>query len=118
MSESAPSCSCRLPWIVTIIALGILIAERFITATPSATAAPTSETAPAATPQASPRADTDPRVATLQHDLNEVRRVLDDAQSALAQRDREISTANDELRVVRLELEALRTKADAKTPAP
>lgn len=120
MSEAAPPCSCRLPWIVTVIVLGILIAERFITTAPPTTPNPR-EAAPTASPPAAsptPATGSDPRVATLQQDLDEVRRVLDDAQSALAQRDREISTANDELRVLRLELETLRAKADAKATAP
>lgn len=108
MSASAPPCSCRLPWIITVIALGILVAERFLTLTPTV-----SET-PAAVAASTPA--TDPRIATLQHDLNETRRVLDDAQSALAQRDREIATANDDLRVLRQELDAIRAKQG--TPKP
>jgi 5-bromo-4-chloroindolyl phosphate hydrolysis protein len=57
-----------------------------------------------------------PHPATLQQELDDTRRVLDDAQSALAQRDREIATANDDMRVLRLELDALRPKN--ATPAP
>lgn len=115
MSEPAPSCSCRLPWIVTLIALGVLVAERFVTlaTTPDTKEIPSAVT-PAPTPTPVPTAD--PRLATLQHDLNEARRVLDDAQSALAQRDREIATANDELRVLRLELDALRAKQVVPKP--
>ena len=110
MSEPAPSCSCRLPWIVVVIALGVLIAERFVVpSSPPASEAPSGISTPTPT--------SDPRLATLQHDLNETRRVLDDAQSALAQRDREIATANDDLRMVRQELEALRAKA-APAPTP
>jgi len=92
-----------------VIALGVLIAERFlIPSSPPANEVPSGTSAP--TPTA------DPRLATLQHDLNENRRVLDDAYSALAQRDREIAIANDDLRMVRQELEALRAKN--ATPAP
>lgn len=118
MSESAPSCSCRLPWLVTIIALGILVAERVISV-PTSSEAPsgTSDSQPVIpAPPPAPITTPDPRIATLQHDLSEVRRVLDDAQSALADRDREIATANDALRVLRLEVEALRTKQDARAP--
>ena|SRR5688572_24679603 len=112
MSEPVPACSCRLPWIVAVIALGIMVSERIIAATSlSPTAA---NDAPADHATAPPPAD--PRLASLQHDLNETRRVLDDAQSALAQRDREIATANDELRVLRQELETLRAKP--AVPAP
>lgn len=113
MSEPMPACSCRLPWIVAVIALGIVATERIVAATavPSTTAneAPVADRAPATPPA-------DPRLAGLQHDLSETRRVLDDAQSALAQRDREIATANDELRVLRQELETLRAKP--AVPAP
>lgn len=112
MSEPTP-CSCRVPWIVALIALGVVIADRFIVAAMSRTAAVPPAPAVAA-PTPAP-ADT-PRLATLQQELADTRRVLDDAQSALAQRDREIATANDDLRVLRLELDALRTKN--ATPAP
>jgi chromosome segregation ATPase len=49
-------------------------------------------------------------------ELLQVRRVLDDAQSALAQRDREIATAEHELRVLRQELETLRSKNAGPQP--
>ncbi len=115
MSEPAAHCSCRLPWIVTLIALGVLVVERFITSTtPTTTKEIPSAITPAPTPTPVPASD--PLLATMQHDLNETRRVLDDAQSALAQRDREIATANDELRVLRLELDALRAKNTAPAP--
>lgn len=57
--------------------------------------------------------------ADLRRELEEQRRVLSDAQSALAERDREISSANDELRMLRADLAAIRTKvitAPATTP--
>lgn len=114
MSEPAPSCSCRLPWIVVVIALGILLAERFVVPTNSPSA-PQPNGPPSTT--GTPTAVVDPRLAALQHDLNETRRVLDDAQSALAQRDREIATANDDLRMLRQELDALRAKNAAPTPS-
>jgi hypothetical protein len=113
MSEPAAHCSCRLPWIVTLIALGVLVAERFIA---SATTPSGKDIPSAITPAATPNPASDPRLTTLQHDLDETRRVLDDAQSALAQRDREIATANDELRVLRLELDALRAQKTAPAP--
>jgi hypothetical protein len=115
MSAAAPPCSCRLPWIITVIALGILVAERFLTLTPSVSETPAAVTAPTPTPP-TPIPATDPRIATLQHDLNETRRVLDDVQSALAQRDREIATANDDLRVLRQELDAIRAKQVVPKP--
>jgi hypothetical protein len=114
MSETAP-CSCRLPWIVTVIALGVLVAERFVMlATPPSANAPSLVVAPTATPPSGEVADA--RLTTLKNELNEIRRVLDDAQSALGQRDREIATANDELRVLRMELDSMRAKN--AVPAP
>ncbi len=116
MPETAPSCSCRLPWIVTVIALGVLVAERFVTSAtpPNANDSPVAVTTPTPTPTPTPA--TDQHVAALQNDLNESRRVLNDAQSALGQRDREIATANDELRVLRLELNSLRAKNAVPVP--
>lgn len=113
MSDHTHSCSCRLPWIVAVLALGGAVAALVVAvssrpSTPAANDAPTVATTPAPT--------TDPRIATLQHDLSEVRRVLDDAQSALAQRDREIATANDDLRLLRQEMDALRAKQAAPAP--
>jgi chromosome segregation ATPase len=51
----------------------------------------------------------DPAASSLREELAELRRVLDDAHSALAQRDREIRAAEDELRVLRAEIATLRT---------
>jgi len=106
MSDPAPTCSCRLPWLVALIALSILVIER-VALSPSAAPATAAPPAPTA----------DARLAALQHDLSETRRVLDDAQSALAQRDREIATANDELRILRQERDVLRAKAAPAMPA-
>jgi septal ring factor EnvC (AmiA/AmiB activator) len=61
----------------------------------------------------------DDRLATTQHDLAEAKRVLNDAQSGLAERDREIAAANNELRTLRQELTECRAKASkipTKTP--
>ncbi len=58
-------------------------------------------------------------LATTQHDLAEAKRVLNDAQSGLAERDREIAAANDELRSLRQALAECRAKAiesPAKAP--
>jgi uncharacterized coiled-coil protein SlyX len=58
-------------------------------------------------------------LATTQHDLAEAKRVLNDAQSGLAERDREIAAANDELRRLRQALSECRAKAienPAKAP--
>lgn len=57
----------------------------------------------------------DTRLAETRAELDEVKRVLNDVQSAVAQRDREIAAAEDELRMLRKELEGLRAKP---TPAP
>lgn len=108
---STPECSCHLPWAVASIALlmfsGTLLQSVLAHATP--TPAPGGSAAVEATRPAA--------MAALQHDLDESRRVLDDAQSGLAQRDRELSAANDEVRRLREELAAARAKAkDTTTP--
>jgi uncharacterized coiled-coil protein SlyX len=99
---------------VAVIALGVVVVERVVASHAPMSHAPLPSVSEAPAVNSPPVAD--PRVATLQHDLSETRRVLDDAQSALGQRDREIATANDELRVLRQELEALRAKNAAPTP--
>jgi septal ring factor EnvC (AmiA/AmiB activator) len=99
---SMPACSCRVAWSVAALAS--------ITASVLAVM---SVRNPPPTVEASPAAIPDPRVAEIRAELEETRRVLDDVQSAVAQRDREIAAAEDELRTLRKELETLRAK-----PAP
>lgn len=52
----------------------------------------------------------DARLDEARLEAEELRRVLNDAHSAMAQRDREIAAAEDELRTLRKELETLRTR--------
>lgn len=103
MSEHPP-CSCRLPWLTAaacaFVAGAVLAFPRTTADLP-------------ATPSAPAPVDHDARLSEARHEADELRRVLDTAQSALAQRDREIAAAEDELRNLRQELATLRAK-----PAP
>lgn len=103
--------------LAAFVAASAVTLPRTTTAPPSAV--PPHE-APTVTPVPASAADTlttmSTRLAATTAEFIEVRRVLDDAQSALAQRDREIATAHDELRTLRQELDALRAKST--TPAP
>lgn len=101
MSHNVP-CSCRLPW---------LAAAACAVAGGAALALP----CPAPPATAAPAAPVDARLAEARHEVEELRRVYNDAQSALAQRDREIAAAEDDLRALRKELETLRGKP-ASTP--
>ena len=74
---------------------------------------PRTVTDPPATSPAPAPVTVDTRLCEARHEAEELRRVLDDAHSGLAQRDRELAAAEDELRTLRKELETLRSK-----PAP
>ena len=116
-----PGCSCRVAWLATVIALVVALASVVLPRpfSPQDTTphpSPSTGAAPAASQHPSLTTTNDARLAETTAELVYVRRVLDDAQSALAQRDREIATANDELRVLRQELESLRAKTPATAP--
>ena len=108
---AASACICRLPWalaaVAVMIAGAVLLSSIWRTAPTPAAHDPL---------VVAPVLVTDESLSTLRHELEETRRVLDDAQSALAQRDREISAANDDLRILREEVATLRAKA-FNTPA-
>jgi hypothetical protein len=76
-------------------------------------APPTAPTAAPAT--ASPAGDA--ALATLRRELEDTARILDEAQSALAQRDREISAANDELTALKRAMADGAPAADPADPA-
>ena len=106
------ACSCPLPWAVAALALFLAVAALMFPAKQTAQTTqghdlPISQiTAPVV----------DDRLTTTQHDLEETKRVLNEAQSGLAERDREISAANDELRSLRRALAESRAKA-SESPA-
>jgi hypothetical protein len=97
-TTAASACSCRLPWVLA--ALAVLGAGATLLAAVHQVPPPPIAVAPAIDAQT---------LAALRHELEETRRVLNDAQSALGDRDREIAAANDELR-------RLREAGHAKTP--
>lgn len=100
---SQPACSCRLAWSIAVLALA---AGGALAVWPSA-----GVPAPAPAPMPAPSET----VVQLRSELEETRRVLDHVQSAVAQRDREIAAAEDELRNLRREVETLRARP-AQTP--
>ena len=115
LSSASPQCSCRLPWTVATVAVLLAIIILVMLVSRKNPPSPLSErpagqiTIPVV----------DDRLANTQHDLAEAKRVLNDAQSGLAERDREIAAANDELRTLRQALAECRAKANeipAKAP--
>jgi hypothetical protein len=88
---SDATCSCRLPWLT---AAACAFALGAVLAVPRPAAPPTTAPTPA-TPVS------DAIHAELRQELADLRRAYDDAQSGLAQRDREIAAAADELRTLR-----------------
>lgn len=106
------ACSCPLPWAVAALALFLAVAALMFSTKQTAQATqghdlPTSQITTSVV---------DDRLTTTQCDLEETKRVLNEAQSGLAERDREISAANDELRSLRRALAECRAKA-SESPA-
>lgn len=112
MTPTAPPvcCPCSLPWAVAAVAalIAVLIAI-------FALVLPAQKNVSATLPQDLPTSQAtapvvDDHRASAQDDLAEAQRVLNLAQSALAERDREIAAANDELRTLRQALVECRAK--------
>ncbi len=113
-TPASTRCSCRLPW--TVAAIVVLVGSVGVVLQSTRQPLLTTAAVTPANPMSKSASETS--LADLRHELEETRRVLDDAHSALAQRDREISAAEDEVRVLRAELATLRARQAGTTTAP
>lgn len=114
-SLASPHGSCRLPWAVAFVS--VLLAIIALVMLVSGINLPSQLSERPASQITIPVVDD--RLASTRRDLAEAKRVLNDAQSGLAERDREIATANDELRSLRQALAKCRARASeipAKSP--